>query len=58
MLWWLRQEIEKFNIPVYDPGFTQGEFIEKVPDADIENIFKLKIDILEVKKERNMRKMK
>ena len=44
MLWWLRQEIEKFNIPVYDPGFTQGEFIEKVPDADIENIFKLKID--------------
>ena len=44
MLWWLRQEIEKFNIPVYDPGFTQGEFIEKVPDADIENIFKLRID--------------
>jgi len=44
MLWWLRQEIERFNIPVYDPGFTEGEFIEKVPDADIENIFKLKID--------------
>ena len=44
MLWWLRQEIEKFNIPVYDPGFDEGEFLEKVPNEDIENIFQIKIN--------------
>ena len=44
MLWWLRQEIEKFNIPVYDPGFDEGEFLQKVPDADIENIFQIQIN--------------
>ena len=44
MLWWLRQEIEKFNIPVYDPGFDEGEFLEKVPNDDIENIFQIKIN--------------
>ena len=43
MLWWLRQEIEKFNIPVYDPGFDEGEFLEKVPNEDIENIFQIKL---------------
>ena len=35
MLWWLRQEIEKFNIPVYDPGFDEGEFLEKVPNEAV-----------------------
>ena len=40
MLWWLRQEIERLNIPVYDPGYSEGEFLEKVEDNEIENIFK------------------
>ena len=44
MLWWLRQEIEKGNLDVYDPGWDTGEFREKVPEDDLENIFRLKIN--------------
>ena len=45
MIWWLKQEIEKFNLPVYDAENTEseGEFIEKLPDERVENIFKRKI---------------
>ena len=45
MLWWLKQEIEKFNIPVYDAENIEsdGEFIERLPDERVENIFKRKV---------------
>ena len=45
MIWWLKQEIEKFNLPVYDAENTEseGEFIERLPDERVENIFKRKI---------------
>ena len=45
MIWWLKQEIEKFNLPVYDAENTesQGEFIERLPDERVENIFKRRI---------------
>ena len=45
MLWWLKQEIEKFNIPVYDAETTEseGEFIEKLPNERVENVFKRRI---------------
>ena len=39
MLWWLRQEIEAKKIPVYDANSTQGNFINRVKDEDIPNIF-------------------
>ena len=45
MIWWLKQEIEKFNLPVYDAENTEseGEFIERLPDERVENIFKRRI---------------
>ena len=45
MIWWLKQEIEKFNLPVYDAENTEseGEFIERLPEERVENIFKRKI---------------
>ena len=43
MLWWLRQEIEKGNLDVYDAGFDEGEFLEKVPKQDLASIFKIMI---------------
>jgi len=45
MLWWLKQEIEKFNIPVYDAENTEseGEFIEMLPNDRVENVFKRRI---------------
>ena len=46
MLWWLRQEIEKGNLDVYDAGFDEGEFLEKVPKQDLASIFKIMIWIL------------
>ena len=52
MIWWLKQEIEKFNLPVYDAENTEseGEFIEKLPNERIENIFKRKITSAEGKR--------
>jgi len=41
MLWWLRQEIEKGTLDVYDPGFDEAEFLEKVPPDDLNTIFKI-----------------
>ena len=45
MIWWLKQEIEKFNLPVYDAENTEseGEFIERLPEERVENIFKRRI---------------
>ena len=40
MLWWLRQEIEKGNIDVYDRGAYHGEFLRK--EEKIDDIFKEK----------------
>ena len=40
MLWWLRQEIEKGNISVYDRGGFHGEFNRK--EEKIDDIFKIK----------------
>ncbi len=39
MLWWLRQEIEKGNLDVYDRGGFHGEFIRK--EEKIDDIFKI-----------------
>ncbi len=51
MLWWLRQEIEKGSIPVYDQNDTGGNFLDKVEPEDITNIFRKK-NIYEDAKER------
>ena len=40
MLWWLRQEIEKGNLDVYDKGSFHGEFLRK--EEKIDDIFKIK----------------
>ena len=53
MLWWLKQEIEKFNIPVYDAEnaeTSRGEFIEKLPNERIKEIFRRKIKSKEGKR--------
>ena len=42
MLWWLRQEIEKGNLSVYDRGGFHGEFNRK--EEKIDDIFKVKKD--------------
>lgn len=42
MLWWLRQEIEKGSIPVYDQGDAGGYFLDKVEPEDVTNIFRKK----------------
>ena len=47
MLWWLRQEIEKGNIDVYDRGAYNCVFFKK--NEKIDDIFKEKKNDREVK---------
>ena len=40
MFWWLKQEILKGNLDVYDQGVTDGEFRNKIEEEDIINLFR------------------
>ncbi len=53
MLWWLRQEIEKGNIPVYDQSETGGYFLDKVEFEDVGEIFRYPVYSFEAEERQN-----